>query len=119
MLLSDHQQKFAHDVAKLIETIYKNGQEVTFGESWRSDEQQAIYIKSGASKRKRSAHQDKLAIDLNLFIDNVYQTKTAAYKPLGKYWKSLDPLNIWGGDWGWDGNHFERKISVSLDTKKV
>ena len=85
---------------------------VTFGEAWRSPETQQAYYAQGKSQVKQSAHMNRLAIDLNLFIDGEYQTKTEAYRPLGEYWKSLDPQNIWGGDWeGFpDGNHFERKV---------
>jgi hypothetical protein len=38
----------------------------------------------------------------------MYFQSTDAYKPLGDYWKSLDPLNCWGGDFKpkADGNHF-------------
>jgi hypothetical protein len=46
-----------------------------------------------------------LAIDLNLFIDGKYQEGTKSYAPLGDFWKDMG--GIWGGDWGWDGNHFE------------
>jgi hypothetical protein len=28
------------------------------------------------------------------------------YRPAGEYWKSLHPLNRWGGDIPGDGNHF-------------
>ena len=38
-------------------------------------------------------------------IDGDYEK----YKKLGEYWKSLDVDNVWGGDWGWDANHFEKK----------
>ncbi len=50
-----------------------------------------------------------MAIDMSLFINDKYQRKTAAYKPLGDYWESLDPLNRWGGRFD-DGNHFERNL---------
>jgi hypothetical protein len=34
-------------------------------------------------------------------------TDTAVYKPLGDYWKTLDPACCWGGDFSKpDGNHF-------------
>jgi hypothetical protein len=46
-------------------------------------------------------------VDLNLFIDGKYMTDSASYKPLGDYWKTLDPLCRWGGDFKRpDGNHF-------------
>jgi hypothetical protein len=45
-----------------------------------------------------SLHTIGLAVDLNLFIADKIQTNSEAYRPLGKYWKSLDPLCRWGGD---------------------
>jgi hypothetical protein len=52
-----------------------------------------------------SLHTLRLAADLVLFIDGAYQTRTAAYEPLGLMWEQL------GGSWGGrfskpDGNHF-------------
>ena len=99
------QSRFIQMVARLIDWAFANGYELTIGEAFRTDEQQEIYVKKGTSKVKRSKHQDKLAIDLNLFIDGKYQEGTKAYTPLGDYWKDMG--GIWGGDWGWDGNHFE------------
>jgi hypothetical protein len=46
-------------------------------------------------------------VDFNLFVAGVYMTNSGAYKPIGEYWKSLNPLNRWGGDFTKpDGNHF-------------
>lgn len=55
------------------------------------------------------AHLDCLAADIALFVNGVYQTETNAYRELGDIWKSLHQNNVWGGDWGWDGNHFQMK----------
>ena len=105
MTLRQKQSKFAQMVAKLVTWAFENGFEVTLGEAFRTDEQQGIYVKNGSSKIQRSKHQDRLAIDLNLFVDGKYQESTKAYTPLGDCWKDMG--GIWGGDWGWDGNHFE------------
>lgn len=103
------QSIFLRNVAKLITWAFDNGYELTGGELTRTDEQQAIYRRKGLSKAVRSRHQDRLAIDLNLFINGVYQTTREPYKPLADYWKSLHPDNVAGYDWGWDANHFEMK----------
>lgn len=103
------QSIFLRNVAKLITWAFENGYELTGGELTRTDEQQAIYRRKGLSKAVRSRHQDRLAIDLNLFINGVYQTTREPYKPLADYWKSLHPDNVAGYDWGWDANHFEMK----------
>jgi len=94
-------------VADLIHYAYLNHIEVTFGEAWRSIETQKMYVENGRSKTLNSKHLDRLAVDLNVFINGEYRTDKASYEPLGAYWKTLDPLNKWGGDWGWDANHFE------------
>lgn len=103
------QSIFLLNVAKLIAWAFENGYELTGGELHRTEEQQKIYRQKGLSKIARSKHQDRLAIDLNLFINGVYQTTRAPYKPLAEYWKSLHPDNVAGYDWGWDANHFEMK----------
>ena len=68
-----------------------------------------IHTVSGKTKTKSSRHTKRLAVDFNLFIKGVYQRSTDAYRPLGEFWKSLDEHCRWGGDRGWDGNHFEFK----------
>jgi hypothetical protein len=121
------QSIFLYNLAKLIIYAYDVLKlELTGGELYRTAEQQALYIKQGKSKKSRSLHQDRLAVDLNLFRDTNndgikdYITDTAAYKQLGDYWVSLHPDNRWGGDFNkngkvddkfLDGNHFEMNIS--------
>lgn len=63
-----------------------------------------------------SLHYLGLANDLALYINGVYQESTEAYRPLGEYWKSLDPdLCCWGGDFkDADGCHF----SITYQGKK-
>lgn len=80
---------------------------LTFGETYRTAEQQEIYYLNGKSKVKHSKHQDRLAVDFNVFIKGEYRADKASYEALGNHWKALDNNNRWGGDWGWDANHFE------------
>ena len=107
MNLSQKQRRFSWLVSCLIDWAYKNGYEIVLGEAYRTRDQQEIYVKQGKSKTMKSKHLKCLALDINLFKDDNYLTETADYKPLGDYWKSLDPECIWGGDWGWDGCHFQ------------
>lgn len=109
MSLKDKQIIFLKNFALLIIWASENGYQVTAGELFRTEEQQAINIKKGLSKATRSKHQDRLAGDLNLFIKGEYQTTREPYKPLAVKWKSLHPDNVAGYDWGWDANHFEMK----------
>lgn len=107
LTLGQKQQIFTLNVARFIVWCYNEGYRLTFGEAWRPVETAAAYSKQGKGI-SASLHISRLAVDMNLFIDGVYQAKTEAYKPLGDYWKTLHPLNAWGGDFKSrpDGNHF-------------
>jgi hypothetical protein len=107
MTLSEKQRLFTRLIGRLIAWAYSHGYEFTFGEAYRTPEQAALNAKTGAGI-SNSLHIQRLAIDLNLFQGGVYRTDSAAYKPLGDYWKTLDPDCCWGGDFSSrpDGNHF-------------
>lgn len=109
MTLREKQSIFLLNFAKLIIWVNEQGWQVTAGELLRTKEQQDIYMKTGVSKTSNSRHLVKMAGDLSLFIDGVYQTNKEPYKPLAEYWKSLHPDNVAGYDWGWDAPHFEMK----------
>jgi len=113
MTLRDKQSQFVLNVAKLIQYAEKQGYELTFGEAWRTPEQ-AAWNEAHGKGISKSLHIDRLAIDLNLFDNGDYQTSSEAHRPLGVYWKSLDPHHRWGGDFldskgdpKPDGNHYE------------
>lgn len=103
MTLGQKQKQLPVMVAKLIEFAYANGYELTFGDAFRDPRVHgALGVKMGYGHPK-SAHKQRLAVDLNLFKDGVYLTSTDDYTPLGVFWESL------GGSWGGrfaDGNHF-------------
>ncbi len=105
MTLSEKRQLFAQLIAQLIVWAGDNGYRLTFGEAYRTPAQAALNARAGTGIRN-SLHTQRLAVDFNLFINGVYQTKTEAYAPLGEYWEKL------GGTWGGrfksnpDGNHF-------------
>lgn len=107
MTLGEKQRLFTRLVAKLIEFAYAQGYELTFGDAYRSQQQAAANAAAG-SGISNSLHTQRLAVDLNLFKDGAYLTDSAAYKPLGEFWKTLDPACCWGGDFIFrpDGNHF-------------
>lgn len=109
MTLREKQSIFAKNVASLIDFIYSKGHSITFGEAYRTPEQAEIYAKEGKGI-KNSLHCKKLAIDINLFDNSGnYVTSMPAIQYYGMYWKSLHPLNRWGGDFKplVDSNHFE------------
>lgn len=112
MTLGEKQRLFPFLTSKFIVWCYANGYELVYGEVQRSQLQANANAASGVGISK-SLHLLCLAVDFKLFIKGVYQTDSAAYAPLGAYWKSLHPLNRWGGDFKGkdgkpkpDGNHF-------------
>lgn len=107
MTLGQKQRLFTRYVARLIEFAYANGYELTFGEAYRTPEQASLNAQKGTGIRN-SLHQLRLAIDLNLFKDGKYLTRSEDHKPLGEFWKSLHPDCCWGGDFkpNADGNHY-------------
>lgn len=104
--LSYKQRIFTRNVGRLIEWAYANGYELTFGETYRTPEQAAANAVAGIGIAN-TLHSVRLAIDLNLFKDAQYLSSSEAHRPLGEYWKSLHPLNRWGGDFTKpDGGHY-------------
>src|ERR1700750_2123737 len=108
MNLSRQQQAFTFDVAKLIIFISEQGFSCTLGEVYRTQEQARLYALQGMGIIN-SLHCDKLAIDLNIFSPgNILLTSVKEYVVFGTYWRSLHPLNRWGGTFDRpDANHFE------------
>lgn len=94
MGLRNEQSNFTEKVGKLICYAYSIGYELTFGDAF-----------AVRDHKENSFHYQRLAIDLNLFIDGVYQMDSLVHTPLGIYWESI------GGTWGGrftntDGNHY-------------
>lgn len=107
--MREKQSIFLQNIAKLILWAFENGIELTGGELFRTEEQHQWNLAHGKSKAVRSKHQDRLAMDLNVFINGEYKTDKESYKALAEQWKKLNPNNVAGYDWGWDANHFEMK----------
>ena len=107
MTLGEKQRLFMRLLGEFLVWVYQQGYAVTGGELERTVAQAAENAARG-SGIANSLHLVRLAIDLNLFIEGVYQTHSEAYKPLGEKWKSMHPLCRWGGDFVSrpDGNHF-------------
>lgn len=102
MTLRQKQSKFALMVTQLIQKAHEMGYQVTLGEAYRTPEQAVLNAKSGKGIRA-SLHTQRLAIDLNLFRDGIFLTRTSDHQPLGEWWESI------GGSWGGrfnDGNHY-------------
>ncbi len=103
MSLRKRQSQFALAVSKLIAKAFELGFEVTFGDAYRDPR---VFGKLGESKgygNAKSCHKLRLAVDLNLFVDNEFRTDTESHRPLGEWWESQ------GGSWGGrfnDANHY-------------
>lgn len=118
MTLSQHQRIFTLNVAKLIVFAYSKGIELTFGEAYRTNEQQLIYVQTGKSKTMNSNHLRRLAVDFNFFKNGNLTYDWDDVKIIGDYWETLHPLNRWGGDWNKndkkdgfiDNPHFEMNV---------
>jgi len=110
--LGQKQRRFARGLPLLMMYAHYLGYEVATGEAERGKAQAAANAASGAGI-SNSLHILRLAIDLHLYINGVYQTDSEAHKPLGTFWKSLSPDHRWGGDFKDaqgrpkpDGNHY-------------
>ena len=115
MTLSDRQANFLQDFAKFILWCHCQGYKVTAGELFRTEYQQAEYVRTGRSKADHSKHEDKLAGDLNFFFGGVYMfelsdnTLKAVMTEIGEKWESMRAGNRWGGNFEslFDPGHFE------------
>lgn len=102
MTLREKQSKLVSMLPQLINFAYSHGYELTLGEAYRDPRIAKLNAESGVGI-KNSLHCSRLAIDLNLFKDGVYLTKSDQYKELGEFWESIG--GTWGGRFN-DGCHF-------------
>ncbi len=125
MSLSQDQQLFAQNIAKLILRANTLRIALTFGEAYRTKDQQHMYYQgltfegnnlvkaTPHSWTMQSNHLRRLAVDFNFFINGklTYDPKNPLLIDLGRYWESLNPSNRWGGFWKrHDTPHFEMNI---------
>lgn len=108
--LSNYQQRCAQALSFFIHQIPQRipGAQVTFGETHRPTWVATEYARRGLGIAT-SLHTQRLAVDLMLFKDGVYQTNSEAYRPLANLWKAVAPpfgvQPAAGIDFN-DGNHF-------------
>ena len=107
--LVDRQERFTRYVGLLIDYAYSRGWTLTFADAYRDPAYHPLAkLGSGAL----SCHANRLAVDLNLRLKpgdpHLVTEAHSAWTALGTYWKSLDPLCAWGGDFPGlvDLNHF-------------
>ena len=99
MSLRSLQSEFAVNIAEHILWLNNNGYQVTLGDAHRSPEE------CERLGHQASCHGIRLAMDLNLFKDGVYLTKSSDHEASGLKWESRHELARNGSAWG-DGNHY-------------
>jgi len=105
MKLGEKQELFMSLLPGLLNKAFELGYKVRGGDLFRDPRVHGeMGIKRGYG-HPRSAHKNKLAIDLNLFKDGVYMSSTEAHTELGEYWEKQHELCRWGGRFR-DGNHY-------------
>jgi hypothetical protein len=111
-LLLERQWLFSRLLPRLLDKAHELGFEIRGGEWYRTRDQALLNEKAGTGIRN-SLHTLGLAIDLALFRDGIYLTRSEAYEELGLWWEAQNALCNWGGRFG-DGNHF----SVTWEGRK-
>lgn len=105
MTLRQKQSLFASMVARLIDKAIGMGYEITLGDAFRDPRLHgAIGVRLGYGHPK-SAHKNRLAIDLNLFKAGIFLSSTEDHQKLGEWWEQQHPECRWGGRFK-DGNHY-------------
>jgi len=92
---------------KLVPKAYELGFQIRGGDLFRDPRAHGEYGEKEGYSSTLSNHKLKLAVDLNITKDGVFQTTTEDHAELGEYWISLHELCRWGGSGGNnDGNHY-------------
>lgn len=112
--IGQKQRWFMRKLPRLLDKAFELGMELTGGDLFRDPRVHgAVGVKMGYGHPK-SAHKNKLAIDLNLFRDSDgdgdldFQETTEAHRQLGEWWEAqAEPgyKTCWGGRFN-DGNHY-------------
>jgi hypothetical protein len=112
MTLREQRCLFTLLTARLIFWAFEQGYQIAYGEVKRSAEQAKANAADGVGI-SNSLHLLGLAVDFDLYVDGVYQTRSEAHAAIGAHWKCLHPLARWGGDFKDakgrprpDGNHY-------------
>ncbi len=103
MTLGEKQRLFTLMIAQLIQWAYEQGYEMTVGDAYRDPRLHGAVGEKKGYGHPKSAHKQRLAIDLNLFRNGKYLDKTEDHTPIGEQWEKM------GGSWGGrfnDGNHY-------------
>lgn len=105
MKLGDKQELFMRLLPGLLLKAHALGYEIRGGDLFRDPRVHGEHGVLESYSRSTSCHKLKLAIDLNLFKDEVYQVTTEDHKELGEWWEEQNKYCRWGGRFN-DGNHY-------------
>lgn len=125
--LRDRQETFARTLAVFFAWMLEQNYHWTLGDAWRSTDEllcshcgtpvtyQDLLVSNGRSKVRASAHTERRAIDLMLWVDGKL-AEPEQYRPLAEKWELLggragfrfgvDPKD-YTTKAGWDAGHFE------------
>ena len=105
MTLRELQSEFASLIPRLIDKAFEMGYEITLGDAFRDPRAFGAIGTRVAYGHPKSAHKNRLAIDLNLFKNGQFLDSSEAHRPLDEWWEKQHPLARWGGRFE-DGNHY-------------
>lgn len=107
--LRQKQSRFMVMQARLVLYITEQGYDTTGGDLYRDPRTNGVVgVKLGYGHPK-SAHKNRLAIDINLFKDGVFLETTEAHEQFGVWWEAQAPDARWGGRFN-DGNHYSIEV---------
>ena len=112
MTLGEKQRLLSKLLPRLLDKAHELGFEITLGDAYRDPRLFGVVGEKKGYGHAFSCHKLRLAIDLNLFRDGKYLTRTEDHQPLGEFWEALHPMCRWGGNFksvAADGNHYEIK----------
>lgn len=129
-MLLERQQRFAWMLAEQLAWMKAQGIVWTMGDAWRSTDEllcphcatgvsyQELLLANGRSKVRMSAHNDRCALDVNIFVGGRLSHNGEDYRAMGEHWERLggrwggrfgvDPAN-YANEVGWDPGHMEAK----------
>jgi len=105
MKLGAKQELFMRLLPRLIDKAHELGFEIRGGDLFRDRRLHGDIGERRGYGHRNSGHKLKLAIDLNLFLDDKFMQQTEDHKELGEWWEAQHELCRWGGRFN-DGNHY-------------
>ena len=105
MKLGEKHELFMRLLPSLLTEAHALGYDIRGGDLFRDPRVHGEVGKKMGYGHPRSAHKNKLAIDLNLFKGGAYLSTTEDHQPLGEWWEKQNDLCRWGGRFK-DGNHY-------------